>query len=332
MATKTRAQLKNYFQTGAVPSQENFADLIDSFTTTDEAATATNMFRTLFGIASEIPEVINREDDILFYTDSGEFVSRVGDAVPRASFNCVITDADLSGQEGVQLLNSASSPIKVYKCTAAPTFNGNTEVTEITLIGFPNMGNFSNLCKDASRLVKADLRGMKTSANSFFNAAFQNCISLKEVKMPDPIGFGYASGIFMLCKSIVRLPRLNTPLLTNANSFVNQCEQLTEIPFLDFSAATGVANAFFGCSALVYVNIVGLGTKSALTAVSFAHSSKLGSTAAAKAALIDTLLTNSFDRATAGYDPMTVTLHADAKARLTTDEIAAITAKGFTIA
>lgn len=47
--------------------------------------------------------------------------------------------------------------------------------------------------------------------------------------------------------------------------------------------------------------------------------------------LVDTLLTYSYDRATAGYSAATIKLHADTLARLTAEEIAAITAKGFTL-
>ena len=52
----------------------------------------------------------------------------------------------------------------------------------------------------------------------------------------------------------------------------------------------------------------------------------------ARQSVIDTLITYSYDRATAGYSTCTVTLHADTKALLTEDEIAQITAKGYTIA
>ena len=48
--------------------------------------------------------------------------------------------------------------------------------------------------------------------------------------------------------------------------------------------------------------------------------------------VIDTLLTYSFDRAAAGYAACTITLHANVKARLTTEQKAAIVAKGYTIA
>jgi hypothetical protein len=47
--------------------------------------------------------------------------------------------------------------------------------------------------------------------------------------------------------------------------------------------------------------------------------------------MIDTLLTYSFDRAAAGYSACTIVLHANAKARLTDEQKAAITAKGYTI-
>ena len=52
----------------------------------------------------------------------------------------------------------------------------------------------------------------------------------------------------------------------------------------------------------------------------------------AKQSVIDSLITYSFDRATNGYSTCTVTLSSKTKGLLTEDEIAQITAKGFTIA
>lgn len=51
----------------------------------------------------------------------------------------------------------------------------------------------------------------------------------------------------------------------------------------------------------------------------------------ARQSLIDSLITYSFDRASAGYSTMTMKLYADVKALLTEDEIAQITAKGYTL-
>ena len=52
----------------------------------------------------------------------------------------------------------------------------------------------------------------------------------------------------------------------------------------------------------------------------------------ARQSLIDSLITYSFDRATAGYSKCTIKLSAKTKSLLTEEEIAQITAKGFTIA
>lgn len=52
----------------------------------------------------------------------------------------------------------------------------------------------------------------------------------------------------------------------------------------------------------------------------------------ARQSLIDSLITYSFDRAAAGYGKCTIKLSAKTKALLTEEEIAQITAKGFTIA
>ena len=51
----------------------------------------------------------------------------------------------------------------------------------------------------------------------------------------------------------------------------------------------------------------------------------------ARKSLVDSLLTNSFDRAAAGYSACTIQLSAEAYARLTDAEVTAITAKGFTL-
>ena len=52
----------------------------------------------------------------------------------------------------------------------------------------------------------------------------------------------------------------------------------------------------------------------------------------ARQSLVDSLLTYSFDRATAGYSTCTITLDYACKKVLTADEKAQITSKGYTIA
>lgn len=90
---------------------------------------------------------------------------------------------------------------------------------------------------------------------------------------------------------------------------------------------------------LRYALLKDFGTKSGCTSADFTKWPKWGIedetvplSAGARQSLIDTLITYSYDRATAGYSTCTVTLSANTKALLTEDEIAQITAKGYTLA
>ena len=83
---------------------------------------------------------------------------------------------------------------------------------------------------------------------------------------------------------------------------------------------------------LRYMRIINLG-QSELTAYDFSLATVWGTgSEEARQSLVNSLLTDSYDRATAGMAPATVRLSTASKAALTAEEIAAITAKGFTIA
>ena len=87
---------------------------------------------------------------------------------------------------------------------------------------------------------------------------------------------------------------------------------------------------------LRYALIKDIGTCTGMTSIDFSHWPVWGvndeTTTDARQSLIDSLLTYSFDRATAGYSTCTISLDGSTKALLTEDEIAQITAKGYTIA
>lgn len=110
--------------------------------------------------------------------------------------------------------------------------------------------------------------------------------------------------------------------------------KITELDCRSISTFTSL-----GSNNTIYALLKNLGTPSALTKINLKGSNILGieteevpESAGALQALKDSLITYSFDRATAGYDTCTITLYADTKALLSEDEIAQITAKGFTIA
>lgn len=115
--------------------------------------------------------------------------------------------------------------------------------------------------------------------------------------------------------------------LNNGNS-----ETPTRIWGLDLSAANSINTLPFGAKTCL-IQAVNFGKAQSLTTANM-YAGNWGNdtmSAGARQSVIDTLLTNSFDRSAAGYDPVTVLLSDYTVSVLTADELAAITAKGYTI-
>lgn len=164
---------------------------------------------------------------------------------------------------------------------------------------------------------------------------FMTCSKMKSVRGDswDLKTVTSASGMFQE-SGIIETPRLITPALKTASYMFCYANSLKKVTYIDFASATDIREIFRTAYALDILNIDHLGAVEAITepaTLDLHWSSHLGESDEGRAALVGTLLTNSHDRAAEGWEPLTVALHANALGRLTDDEIAAITAKGFTL-
>jgi hypothetical protein len=103
---------------------------------------------------------------------------------------------------------------------------------------------------------------------------------------------------------------------------------------IDFGSTTlnNMTGFLLGCKKLDVLKLKNLGAASSCNFTNaFKDCENLGSSDDGLKALKETFINNIFDRASAGYSACSIQFHKDAKARLTTDEIAQITAKGFTV-
>lgn len=113
-----------------------------------------------------------------------------------------------------------------------------------------------------------------------------------------------------------------------------------EVRGLDFAGVTYPnSNPFKQSSWVFKVYCDNIGMQSANTSLNFKECIRWGVTVedhplsiGAKESLIYSLIDHSFDRASAGYPTCTISLYSYTKEVLTDEEIAQITAKGFTIA
>ena len=119
-----------------------------------------------------------------------------------------------------------------------------------------------------------------------------------------------------------------TSNVTNMSNMFSGCIGLTTLELSNFntSAVTTMDRIFENCTQLTNLQLNDLGHNTNCKSLLLRNSSNL----TRESCLF--LFEHAFDRATAGYPTFTITLHADAKARLSEEDIAIATAKGFTVA
>lgn len=124
-------------------------------------------------------------------------------------------------------------------------------------------------------------------------------------------------------------------LIGGSNNDVERIEGLDLSSVQDATSMILSQASPFWFPALRYIRILNLG-KGSCTTYDFTHARNWGMNDSAnpdaRKSLVDTLLTDSYDRTAAGLPPITVRLYSSTKARLTAEEKAAITAKGITLA
>ena len=256
------------------------------------------------------------------------------------------------------------SNIKTTKYSAQ-FFNGCSNLESATNIdaSASTDHSFNNMFSDCQKLKEVSFTSTSNITN--FGSMFDNCRALTSVPQLDTSSNTNFGSMFSSCTSLTTIPQLDTSKGTNFSYMFSNCSSLTTVPQLDTSKGTDLSSMFLNSRNLKriegisfkslnktvnnsyltgagyrehlrYVLIKDIGTCTGMTSINFTNWNVWGendeTTTDARQSLVDSLLTYSFDRATAGYSTCTISLYGSTKALLTADEIAQITAKGYTIA
>ena len=205
-----------------------------------------------------------------------------------------------------------------------------------------NVKDMSNMFYNCSSLTSLDVSNFNTSNVTNMHDMFRDCSGLTSLDLSNfnTSNVVNINSMFNGCKSLTSLnvSSFDTSKVTNMSYMFGNCSGLTSLDLSSFdtSKVTSISNMFYQCKSLTEIHWNNFGNGSGYTEVSFSNSSKLGVNTTdypnAKQSIINTFVTNSFDRATAGYRSCKITFNSNTKALFTSDEIAQITAKGFTIA
>ena len=183
-------------------------------------------------------------------------------------------------------------------------------------------------------LTSLDLSGFDTSAVTNMEMMFNNCSKLTSLNLSsfDTSAVTSMLSMFESCSGLTSLDLsgFDTSAVTSMLSMFYRCSGLTSLDLSGFntSAVTSMDYMFAYCSGLTSL-ILGPNFFKApnVTSIDFSYCSKWTNNT-----VVTSLVTNSYDRATAGLKTMTLKLSTNTKAALTDEQKAAITAKGYTIA
>ena len=219
-------------------------------------------------------------------------------------------------------------------------FQGCSSLTTVPLFDTRNVTKMDNMFQECNSLTTVPL--FDTSNVTTMEYMFHNCSSLTTVPLFDTSNVNNMEYMFFHCSELTSLPEMDTSKVTNFNYMLSDCNKLKTIEGLSFKsfADSTMSNYYmFGFGSITSLRkavLKDIGYQS--DAVQF-NTSKIGNWGVdtdeipdARQSLIDSLITYSFDRLSAGYPTCTITLSSTTKALLTDDEKAQITAKGFAIA
>ena len=223
-----------------------------------------------------------------------------------------------------------------------------------------DMSHMFNNCSGLTSVSSFDTRNVEDMSGMFFG-----CTNLKSVPSFDTSKVTNMQYLFFNCPSLATVPQFDTSNIDSTSNMFYNCKSLKTVPEMDTSNATSFESMFYDCDSLTTIEGISFKSFSASTMNNF-YLCGFGNSSLRKAvfkdigyqsiavqfntvfiynwgvnsdeiqdarqSLIDSLITYSFDRATAGYPTCEITLSTNTKALLTEDEKAQIAAKGFTIA
>ena len=273
-----------------------------------------------------------------------KFVNRPNQSITTGNFDYLISCTNVSYPRFENIEYNAKETTLQYLYNICIPTNNYMPVGAIT-INAENCNRISYLFgKDSSnKYYTDDLEVHINTSDKLTDLSHLYCytgnITISNTSKVTNFGYTFAG------MTSPELKEIDTSSGTNFDSILTDTSShLIKIAGLSLkSLSTNMSNTYFTgwgtMNKLRYVLLKDFGTKSGFTSASFGYWPKWGIedetvplSAGARQSLVDTFITYSYDRATAGYSTCTVKLHADTKALLTQDEIAQMTAKGYTLA
>jgi len=212
-------------------------------------------------------------------------------------------------------------------------FNGCSSLTSVPLFDTSNVTNISYMFYGCSNLTS--IPHFNTSNVTDMDGMFYGCSKLTSIPHFNTSNVTDISFMFHGCSSLTSIPQFNTSNVTSVEAMFQGCSNLTTIPLLDWSSAGyddrqgfSLFGIFTNCTALVDVG----GFKNVGQSFTRDHWITLGDSPNLSRQSCLNIFNNLYDISSQSFSSYcSIRFHATAYNRLSTDDIAIATAKGWSV-
>lgn len=205
-------------------------------------------------------------------------------------------------------------------------------LTTIPQLDTSNVTNMSQMFVMASNLTT--IPKLNTSKVTNMLSMFNTCSSLITIPLLDTSNVTDISQMFRDCSKLTTIPQLNTSKVTNMYMLFRNCTSLESVPLLDAHMVTWIEQIFYNISKLTTLGgLQNLGQAYSTTASANYRDYKLSLSNSLNLThdSLMNVINNLYDIATKGVKTQQLVLGSDNIAKLTADEIAIATNKGFSV-
>lgn len=211
-------------------------------------------------------------------------------------------------------------------------FNGCVKLSTVPLLNTSNVTNmFGMFCQCASL---TEIPILDTGKVTNMTVMFSNCSSLRQIPLLDTKSCTSMSGMFSNCSSITEIPELDTSNVTIMYTMFIKCTSLATVPMLDASKTTDVWYMFDKCPSLVMLGglkNLGMNYASSWSAGESRATLNLSDSPLLTHDSLMNVINNLYDIKSKGVKPQILKLGDTNKAKLTAEEIAIATNKGWNV-
>ena len=285
----------------------------------------------LTDVASAIREKKGITDTILASNFDTEIASIESGVDINEYLSDRITKGDSSSGGWLKTIIKLRSPLTIEGTSAEYMFYECplNELPQLDTSNVKNMAYMFDGCKNLTTIPQID-----TSKVTRMNQMFYNCTNLTTIPQIDTSKVGTMIYMFGHCSNLTTIPQIDTSSLGNIAYMFYNCTNLTTIPQLNGENIGTLSEAFYGCKSLENFNgIINLGQAYQTSQSANYNNYKLSlvsSNKFTKDSLIN-VINNLYDIKTKGVKPQQLVLGRTNLAKLTAEEVAIATNKGWTV-